>query len=202
MTVYYIISLIYFVIALCDNKLFIYLQYGTVKAICMAEYEFFMKRVMRGEDGNETVSEEKNLEVDFPGLKYNAFEGLNAYGKPKNVYTEEYAERDKASVYVSPNPTYDQTTLKLKLYFFDSDGQTTDSESYDAIDEVYHSFVEFISGCKIIYRDTARKRKVMMVLEDATTPDADRIYGIPYKSVTFTFKNIYGRSFPITDQTF
>lgn len=168
----------------------------------MGTYEFFMKRVVRGEGGVEVVSEEKNLERDFPGLKYNAFEGLNSYGKPKNVYTEVFAESDKANVYISPNATYEQTTLKLKLYFFDPDEHSTDSEAYDAIDKTYHTFVEFISGCKIIYRDTARKRKVMMVLEDSLTPEVDRIYGIPYKSVTFTFQNIYGHSFPLTDQTF
>jgi len=53
----------------------------------------------------------------------------------------------------------------------------------------------YVAGHKIIYRDTARKRKVKMYLTDSTDPKTDRLYGTPYKEVEFKFKNIYGRPF-------
>jgi len=57
----------------------------------------------------------------------------------------------------------------------------------------------YVAGHKIIYRDTARKRKVKMYLTDSTDPKTDRLYGTPYKEVEFKFKNIYGRSFGYDD---
>ena len=59
----------------------------------------------------------------------------------------------------------------------------------------------FITGSKIAYRDTARKRKVLMYLSGATEPKSDTLYGQKYKEVTFTFKNVYGHSFGY-DETF
>ena len=96
-------------------------------------------------------------------------------------------------MYVVGTPAYKQTTIKLTLVFLEGDGDDGKDDSS------YHDFLEFVSGCKIAYRDTARRRKVLMYLSGATEPKSDTLYGQKYKEVTFTFKNVYGHSFGYDD---
>lgn len=146
----------------------------------MAEYKFYMIRY------GEAEASWKDLETDFPGLRYKECTGLNSYGEPTSVYSEDFAETSKAEVYVSSTPAYKQTTIKLTLIFLEDNAKD---------DTSYRNFMAFITGCKIVYRDTARKRKVLMYLSGATEPKSDTLYGQKYKEVTFTFKNMYGCSF-------
>lgn len=133
----------------------------------------------------------KDLEVDFVGLRYKECTGLNSYGEPSNTYEEEFAESSKAEVFVGSTPAHKQTTIKLTLVFLEGNGSAEDGKD----DTSYHSFLEFITGCKIAYRDTARKRKALMYLSGATEPKSDTLYGQKYKEATFTFKNVYGMTF-------
>jgi len=157
-------------------------------------YKFLMSKVTRDADGGETVSEEIDIEEKFPGLVYKQCTGLEAYGKPR-PYEETYAESDEAYVHVAEDDPRDQTDITLTLYFFSPQRSISDEEKVAAIDNIYHSFMAYVAGHKIIYRDTARKRKVKMYLTDSTDPKTDRLYGTPYKEVEFKFKNIYGRPF-------
>ena len=152
----------------------------------MNDYKFYMMRY--GEPGAVW----KDLETDFPGLRYKECTGLNSYGEPTNMYAEDFAETGKAEVYVSSTSAHKQTTIKLTLIFLEDD--TRDDKSY-------RDFMAFITGYKIAYRDTARKRKVLMYLSGATEPKSDTLYGQKYKEVTFTFRNVYGHSFGY-DETF
>lgn len=127
----------------------------------------------------------KDLESDFTGLRYKECTGLNSYGDPKNVYSEDFAETSKADVYVGA-PAYKQTTIKLTLVFLENDGKN---------DSAYHDFLKFVSGSEIAYQDTARKRKVLMYLTGAIEPKSDTLKGQNYKEVTFVFTNVYGCSF-------
>lgn len=146
----------------------------------MEEYKFYMIRY------GEQDSTWKDLETDFPGLRYKECTGLNSYGEPTNVYSEGFAETSKAEVYISGTPAHKQTTIKLTLIFLENEAKD---------DKVYRDFMAFITGCKVAYRDTARKRKVLMYLSGATEPKSDTLYGQKYKEVTFTFTNVYGHSF-------
>ncbi len=151
----------------------------------MNDYKFYMMRY------GELGAVWKDLETGFPGLRYKECTGLNSYGEPTNMYAEDFAETSKAEVYVSSTPAYKQTTIKLTLIFLEDD--TKDDKSY-------RDFMAFITGSKIAYRDTARKRKVLMYLSGATEPKSDTLYGQKYKEVTFTFKNVYGHSFGYDEQ--
>lgn len=158
-------------------------------------YSFFMSPVTESEeDGTDIIGQEVDIEDHFPGLVYKSCTGLKSFGKTR-PYEEKFAEDDKASVYISPDDPRDQTTITLTLFFFDAKEHDDDAEAIAAIDSVYRSFMTFISGCRIIYRDTARKRKVLLYLSDSTDPKTDRLYGIPYCEVDFKFQNVYGRSF-------
>lgn len=151
----------------------------------MADYKFYM---IRYGEGNASW---KDLEADFPGLRYKECTGLNAYGELSSVYSEDFAETSKADVYVAGTPAHKQTTIKLTLVFLENDAKD---------DKAYRDFMAFITGSKISYRDTARKRKVLMYLAGATEPKSDTLKGQNYKEVTFTFKNVYGHSFGYDEQ--
>lgn len=156
------------------------LIFAYIIILYMKDYKFYMLRY------GEREAAWKDLEAEFPGLRYKECTGLNSYGEPKNAYVEEFAETSKAEVYVSTTPAHKQTTIKLTLIFLEGDAKD---------DAAYQDFMKFITGSKVAYRDTARKRKVLMYLSGATEPKSDTLYGQKYKEVTFTFKNVYGRSF-------
>lgn len=144
----------------------------------MSDYKCYMRRVdILGEP-------EKDLEVDFPGLIYKEFSGLDSYGKIKSVYTEEFAETDELQVYQNSTPIRENTDLTFTCIFIGNDRRKT-----------YHSFVDFLSKGKIQYWDNIRKRKVTFILIEAIKPSDDKLYGgSPYIMASFKLKNIKGQT--------
>ena len=167
-------------------------------------YSYFMTKCVRDDAGVWSVSdEEKDLERDFLGLRYKSLGGLNDYGASRVIYAEEYAERDGADVYISSSvDAREQTELELSLYFFASDGTLgSDAELYASASGVYHTFMDYLSGGFVVYRDTIRQRRVLMYLSESAEPEKDILYGKPYLMCKFTFKNVFGRSFGLDDTT-
>lgn len=155
----------------------------------MDDYKFYMIRY------GEADASWKDLESDFPGLRYKECTGLNSYGDITSTYIETYPETSKADVFTSDNPAYSQTIIKITFLFYDESGSSTNTESYAKANKSYHDFVEFVSKDKIAYRDTARRRKVLMTLKSAPEPKSDVIKGEPYIIGEFVFDNVYGCSF-------
>lgn len=147
----------------------------------MADYKFYMQRV-------DIVSQPiKDLEKDFPGLKYKEFKGLESYGKNRGVYTEVFPETDEVQVYMTPSPIRDSINLTFTAVFVGSDWRDT-----------YHSFVDFISSGIIKYWDTCRKREITFVLVDAIEPSEDYLYGVKYIQASFNLKAINGQAKTLT----
>lgn len=126
----------------------------------MATPQFFMQRV---DLLNQPV---KNLEEDFPGLRYKEFKGLEKYGKNKGVYTESFAETDEVQIWMSPTPIRENIELALTLLFIGENRR-----------EAYHTFVDYISQGKIKYWDNVRNREVVFVLIEAVEPEIDTVKG-------------------------
>lgn len=166
----------------------------------MNDCHFYMRRVTRATDGSLIIGDEVDLESYFPGLRYKSLTGLEAYGKPR-PYAEVFAESDEAEVYVPSSGVCEPTDLVLTLYFLDESLTFSERDAYDAMSKAYHDFVEFISGCEVIYRDDVRCRRVRMYLNDSSEPKTDTLYGVIYKEVEFKFKNVFGRTFSLTDET-
>lgn len=137
-----------------------------------------------------------NLEDTFSGLRYNKFVGIEKYGETNN-YVETWAEDDTAAVYVQSSASRGQNEATLSLYFFDP--ELADNKTYAdmiaAIEDVYHKFINFIDGKKVIYYDTARKRKILMYQDGDISPSEMVLKnGIPYFSVEIPFKTIKGHA--------
>ncbi|MCF0201759.1 MAG: hypothetical protein HUK08_00200 [Bacteroidaceae bacterium] len=171
----------------------------------MADYKFYMKKVLFDAQGKATKGQEYDLEQDFPGLRYKSMSGLNLYGKPTNDYTETFAETERARVFIGSD-TREQTSLTLTLYFFDPlkffpvSPEPVGTTPYSRMVANYHNFMNTISGCGIIWHDTARGRYVYMYHESAQTISKDMLLDTQYIEVQIKFKNVYGRSFDSEDQ--
>ena len=113
----------------------------------MSDYKCYMRRI--DISGQPTL----DLEVDFKGLIYKEFTGLDSYGKIKSVYTEEFAETDELQIYQNSTPIRENTDLTFTCIFTGNDRR-----------KVYHSFVNFLSKGKIQYWDNIRYRKVTFIL--------------------------------------
>lgn len=143
------------------------------------ECKFYMSRFVDGDWETEI-----SLEDYFSGMKYIRATGLDNYGKIKNIYTESYAETENLRVYIPDNVVRDNTDIEFEFGFEKENRRNT-----------YHSFVNWVSGYKIKYRDTVRNREVQMILIDEVEIDEDILIGSsPYIVVPFKFKNLQGRS--------
>lgn len=167
------------------------------------EYSFYLRKVTDNGDGTHTAGDEKCLEDDFKGLRYKSLTGLNLTGKPKGVYTEEYAEMNGDDVYVSQNTARGSTELTLSLVFLcPDDTHASYASQIAAMEATYHDFCDWLGGGLLIWRDTARQRRVLMYLSNNPTVSSDKFgSGIPYIEASFKFKNILGASYALDDTT-
>lgn len=152
--------------------------------MAMADYKFYMQRVRR--DGSLIDASPIDIESMFDGLRYRSCTGLNSVGAPKNIYMEDYPEADGPRVHhpsdSGESVSHKETTIKLNLVF-------TNPVNYRP---VYDAFLEYIREGRIYYWDTARYKKVLLILNSATEPREDIVKGVRYIDTEFSFTNIWG----------
>lgn len=168
----------------------------------MIEPKVFIVKVSKGDDGKYAIIEgtTKNVMTDFEGVFYQAVDGVEAIGQPR-VYTEEYPESDELSVYFPEKTTLKATDFTLKLYFIAPDDKK-DNEAIDYILNSYNSFIDYLQGSLILYWDNVRKRKLLLALTESVKPSTTSVLeGCEYLAVSFKFKNVYGKSFALDDET-
>jgi hypothetical protein len=148
----------------------------------MSDVKFYMKQ-------DATNGDWKSIEDEFEGLKYKECKGLEDKGKPKNIYTESYADADKLRVYMPQSVYRESTTITFTFVFIGDDRQS-----------VYETFYKFVSENKIYYFDTKRKKQAYLLLNDAVTVGEDIYKGsTPYILVDFKFTNIWGECQQMND---
>lgn len=161
------------------------------------EYKFYISRQAHRfwhESTKEFVTEEadepKDIEKEF-GCKYVKLEGVNEYGKAKNIYTESYAETEELRVYVPEKVLYENTDISLTLVFpCVSKNNRLDVTTNERI------FFEYVSGRCVEWYDTFRERYLTLLLINKPEVVGEVLYGdMRYREIKYTFKNIYGRSF-------
>lgn len=143
-------------------------------------------------DGVVVTDSLRDLETDFQGLKYASCRGLSSVGKPKNIYTENYAESSGLRTF---HPTdnggevvHEATAIEFDLLFVGEDRRA-----------VYDAFCAYIRAGRLFYWDTARLRKVWLVLLEAVEPTEDILKGVPYLRAPFKFSNLWGIGKPCND---
>lgn len=144
----------------------------------------FMQKYGTADDASVPVMD---LEQDFPGLVYIQATGLSDKGAPKNIYYEEYAESDEVRVHIPDVICRESTEIKMTFAFCGADRRG-----------VFDAFYDYVKHGRIKYWDTARRRMVKVVLSDAVEPSDDILKGSePYILAEFTFRNLFGQSFPV-----
>lgn len=143
----------------------------------MADYKFYMSRWI-----DNAWEEQVSLEDYFSGMKYISCEGLSTKGKIKNIYTENFAEVEDLRVYMPETVVRENTDIEF-VFGFEKENRR----------DTFDSFVDWVSGYKIKYWDTARNRELEMVLIDKVEVDEDILIGSsPFITVNFKFKNLRG----------
>ena len=145
----------------------------------MSKYKFYMSRWVDNQ-WEEAVS----LEDYFPGLIYLSCKGISDKGKIKNIYTESYADVEELRVYIPEEIVRESTDIEFEFGFKKTNRR-----------DLYDNFVDWVSGHRIKYWDTARNREVEIILIEKVEVDEDLLKGdSPFIVVPFKFKNIRGSS--------
>ena len=126
---------------------------------------------------------QKDLEVDFEGLRYIKADGINDIGKPR-IYTESFAEEDGSRVYIPSEITNDSTQISLSLLFVGDNRQ-----------DVFDSFNEYIRHGRHSFWDTLRNKKFTFIMTSPIHPENDTFTdGSPYIRCTYKLTNLKGKT--------
>lgn len=146
-----------------------------------SKYNFYMQQC----DKNGVVSGKAyDLEKDFEGLRYLSCNGLDAVGKPKNIYTESYHEAVEERVYMPSEEKITREPIDVVLsLLFVGEGRTN----------TMLRFNNFIKGGFRKYWDTARNKSIVFYIDDAITVKEETFKGSnPYIQIDYKLKCIKG----------
>lgn len=146
-----------------------------------SKYNFYMQQC----DKNGVVSGKSyDLEKDFEGLRYLKCTGLDAVGKPKNIYTESYHEAVEERVYMPSEEKITREPIDVVLsLLFVGEGRTN----------TMLRFNNFIKGGFRKYWDTARNKSIVFYIDDAITVKEETFKGSnPYIQIDYKLKCIKG----------
>lgn len=147
----------------------------------MDKYHIYMRRFGTADDESQPIMD---LETDFPGLKYKEASGLLKKGKPKNIYTEEYADSDELRYYFPDEVCREATEITLSFVFV---GENRN--------KAFEDFYNYVKAGPVYYWDTVRKRRAELLLAEEVEPGDDLYKGSsPYIDVDFKFTNIKGQT--------
>lgn len=146
-----------------------------------SDYYIFMRRCDKS--GNNLEESSKDLEWDFPGLKYMSLKGLDSIGDPK-IYVEEYADSDTLRTYIPKDVKNSPIECELTLAF-------VGAYRYD----VYYNFNEYVRQGYHRYFDSVRKKALIFFVNDKIEPTEEMWKGsTPYLQVTYKLKSIKGHA--------
>lgn len=147
-------------------------------------YNFYMVECdKQGKVANE--ENEIGLEQHFKGMRYSKAEGLDKIGKPKNIYSEKYADSDRLRVHVPNEITNEATNVTFTFFFVGNDRQ-----------KVYHDFLDYVRKGFHRYHDDARNKYLYFCVNSELKPAEEMLYGsVPYLKFDLEVQNIFGRTF-------
>ena len=147
------------------------------------KHKFYMwKCDDKGFVANE--NDKKDLEKDFDGLLYSQASGLDSIGTPR-TYAEEYAESDRARVYLASPSTASANKVTFTFYFVGENRRAVMKEFIDYITDGFHR-----------YYDDARKKYFYFYVASEINNITEQHYGsVPNTKLVFEAKGLFGRTF-------
>ena len=138
---------------------------------------------------------EIDVEEFFPGLYYMSAKGINDIGKPKNVYTEEYADSDRKRFYLPEENNYanESTTIDMTFLVVGTAAQRQSTTS---------SFLDYVRKGVHLYHDTARNRAFEFIVTDEIKVSDEKWHGsTPYIELTLPLQNLNGKTRAYQNET-
>lgn len=157
-----------------------------------SQYNHYMQRV--DSPGFALI----DIEEEFPGLLYSSAKGLYDVGKPKNIYTEQYADSDRMRVYL---PILYKNGQKVHNVSTIANEATTVEMTFlvvgdaDARRDIITAFEDYVRTGIHTYYDTARQMKFTFFVLDAIKVSDEKWHGSqPYVELTVPLQNINGKT--------
>jgi hypothetical protein len=145
------------------------------------KYFFYLQAVNKN---GVPLEAERSIEDAFDGLRYLRADGIDIIGKPKNIYTEVYADSDTLRTHVPETILNEATTITLTLAFIGPNRHQTRDAFNEYIRNGYHR-----------YRDTFRNRAFIFFVQDIIEPKEEQFIGSePYIQVEYKLSNIKGNT--------
>lgn len=147
------------------------------------QYRHYMRRIDDATNNYQWI----DIEDLFPNLIYMSAKGLYDVGKPKNIYTEEYADSDRKRVFLPKKDSdYTNEGTEIKMTFIiigpESDRMQTLNKFVDYVRHGIHS-----------YYDTARMREFDFIVADSIEVSDEKWHGsTPYVEITIPMQNLNG----------
>lgn len=146
----------------------------------MDKPHFYMRRYPI----NGVAQSEIDIEETYAGLIVTSIDGLGKLGKMKSIYKESYPETEVPRVYISDTNVRDNVDVTITCLFVGDSRRAS-----------YDSFVSYITGHKLYFRETARNRTISLLQEEEIAPSEDILKGSnPYIEVPFKFTALSGSS--------
>lgn len=157
-----------------------------------SQYNHYMQRV--DSPGYNRI----DIEEEFPGLLYSSAKGIYDIGKPKNIYTEQYADSDRTRVYIPIEYLNGQLVHDTSLI---ANEATTVEMTFlvvgdtDARRDTITAFEDYVRTGIHTYYDTARQMEFTFFVSDAIKVSEEKWHGTqPYVELTVPLQNINGKT--------
>lgn len=151
-----------------------------------SQYTHYMQRT--DIDGQSAIDIENYN--SFKGLLYMKADGMNDIGKPKNIYTETYADSDTLRVYTPSSSVGDYTNeaTKITMHFL-----VVGSASQRQ--ETIRNFFNYVRTGVHRYWDDARNLEFDFIVADELKVSDERWHGSsPYVEIEVTMQNLNGKT--------
>ncbi|MBO4785923.1 MAG: hypothetical protein J5510_02545 [Prevotella sp.] len=153
-----------------------------------SQYNHYIQRIDIANQSVINIEEEKS----FAGLLYMRAEGMNDIGKPKDVYTEDYADSDRLRVYLPEDANYTNEATKITMHFLvvgdAAQRQTT-----------IKNFFNYVRVGTHRYKDDARNLEFDFIVTDELKVSDEKWHGSqPYVEIAVTMQNLNGKTRPAT----
>lgn len=147
-----------------------------------SQYTHWMQRI------DITGQNAIDIEDYFVGLLYMSADGMNDIGKPKNIYTEDYADSDRKRFYLPNDDEYANEATKITMHFLIV-GSAEDRQ------DTLNRFTEYVRKGVHRYWDDARNLEFDFIVTDEIKVSDERWHGSsPYVEIAVPMQNLNGKT--------
>jgi hypothetical protein len=151
-----------------------------------SKYNHYIRKI--NPDGTPISQNYTNIEEQYTNLRYLKATGLNDVGKSKNIYMENYAESDRARVYIPPDGQYVNEQTDITMTFVVLGSELSRQSTIRSFTE------ELRQGIHTYYDDARYAAFDFVVVDDIKVSDEKWVGSQPYVELEIKMKNLNGKT--------